>query len=79
MYDMRRKIRDMGNYVVPTETLNVVKDDPDDDRTLECAVEARSDFLVTQDKDLLWVATFRDIRILKAADFLQRLLSQREP
>jgi len=51
MHDMREKLVGMSNFVVPAETLNVVPDDPDDNRILECAVEAGSDFLVTEDKD----------------------------
>ena len=51
MHDMREKLVGMSNFVVPAETLNVVPDDPDDNRILECAVEAGSDFLVAEDKD----------------------------
>jgi predicted nucleic acid-binding protein len=49
----REKLAKMGNVVVPKRPLQVVKEDPDDDRTLECAVEARSDYIVIFDKDLL--------------------------
>jgi hypothetical protein len=38
------KLRSIGNCVSPTETLTVVKNDPDDDRILECAVAANSDY-----------------------------------
>ncbi len=37
----------------PTQTLDVIKEDPDDNRILECAAAAKSDYIVTDDKDLL--------------------------
>jgi predicted nucleic acid-binding protein len=39
--------------VRPTETLDVIPNDPDDNRVLECAVTAGSQFIVTGDSDLL--------------------------
>ena len=61
--------------VQPSETLNVVDADPDDDRVLECAVAAASDFIVTGDNDLLRLGQFRNIRILRVADFM-KLIAQ---
>ena len=43
--------------------------DPDDNRILECAVEAGSDFIITADKDLLRLESYAGIRIIQAADF----------
>jgi putative PIN family toxin of toxin-antitoxin system len=57
--------------VQPTEMLDVVPHDPDDNRVLECAVAAGSAFVVSGDKDLLDLAEFRNIRILKVADFMK--------
>ncbi len=57
--------------VRPTETLDVIKQDPDDNRVLECAVAAGSRFIVSGDNDLLRLGQFRDIRIVKVADFMQ--------
>jgi uncharacterized protein len=56
--------------VTPTEALNVVSDDPDDDRVLECAAAAQADYLVTGDKHLLKLGSYRATRIVKAAEFL---------
>ena len=33
--------------VTPTQAVDIVKDDPTDNRILECALEARSDYVVT--------------------------------
>ena len=58
----------LANHVSPTRTINVVAD-PDDNRILECAVEAGSDFIITADQDLLRLESYAGIRIIRAADF----------
>jgi len=39
--------------ITPTQSLNVIAEDPDDDKIIECAVASGSDVIVTGDKDLL--------------------------
>ncbi len=43
--------------------------DPDDDIILVCAVETKSDFLVTGDKDLLVLKEYQDAKIISPRDF----------
>ena len=57
--------------VHPTITLDVVKTDPDDNRVLECAVAAGSQFIVTGDHHLLQLGHYGGIQIVKVTDFLQ--------
>lgn len=59
--------------VEPTERLSVIKEDPDDDRILECAVAARAEALVSRDNDLLRLKEFRHIPMMTLADFLVAL------
>ena len=54
-------------------TLAVVKADPDDDRILECAVEAASEFIISHDNHLLKLKSYEGIEIIKAGAFLHRL------
>jgi hypothetical protein len=49
----RGKLLALDNRVSPTETLCFVKEDPADNRILECAAVANSGFIVSEDKDLL--------------------------
>jgi putative PIN family toxin of toxin-antitoxin system len=64
--------------VTPTQTLDVVTEDPSDNRILECAVEAGSEFIVTGDKDLLRRGpVWRGIRIMKVAEFLDIMTERR--
>ena len=43
------ELRSVAMVVVPATTVNVIKGDPDDNRVLECAVEAGADFIVSGD------------------------------
>ena len=76
LQDVRQKILRIANHVTPKRTREIVQDDPDDDRILECAVEAASDCIVTEDKDLLRLKEFEGIRILRASEFLKTGLSR---
>lgn len=48
--------------------------DPDDDRILECAVESKSDAIVTGDDHLLRLGTFESIPIVTPREFLESFL-----
>ena len=67
---VQAKILCFANHVTPVEAVHVVQADADDDAILERAAAARSDFLVTGDKDLLKLGLFRGTRIIKPAAFL---------
>ena len=70
LQDAREKLLALGNHVSPTETLHVIKEDPDDDRILECAATAKSDFIVSEDKDLLRLGQFGNARIVSVRAFI---------
>jgi putative PIN family toxin of toxin-antitoxin system len=53
--------------------LAVVRRDPDDDKFLECAVAGRAGYLVTGDRDLRELGSFRGITILTAGEYLERM------
>ena len=56
-----------------TEKLSVVKDDTDDDKVIECAVAADAQFIVSGDHHLLKLKSFRGIKIVAPAEFLNIL------
>jgi putative PIN family toxin of toxin-antitoxin system len=47
------------------QKLNIVKDDPDDNMILECAIESGSKYIITYDKHLLKLNEFKTIRIIR--------------
>ncbi len=59
--------------VYPTEMIDAVSRDPDDNRVIECAVAAGSSYIVTGDNDLLSLGNYCGIQIIKVADFLRLL------
>lgn len=61
-------IRTLAKVVQPTERLRVVKADPDDNKILECAVEARANLIITMDKHLLRLKRFRAVGIAHPSD-----------
>ncbi len=66
----REETLGFATLVTTTETLNVVKTDPTDNRILECAVAAGSDTVVSGDLDLLRMGSVLGIRIVTVSDFL---------
>lgn len=66
------RIGDFTEKVEPSRKVDAVKDDPTDNKILECGTAARSVFIVTGDKHLLSVGSFGGAEIVKVADFLNR-------
>ena len=62
-----------AEIVEPEITINLISQDPDDNRVLECAVTADSEFIISGDKHLLNLKEFGDIRILSPDEFLRSL------
>jgi uncharacterized protein len=68
----RGEILTFATLVTPGERLDAVPADPTDNRILECAVTAGSEVIVSGDKHLLGLGTFRGIEIVSVNAFLQR-------
>ena len=70
--EARVALRAITEPIVPAVILDVVKDDPDDNKILECAQSAHSDCIVTGDKDLLRLARYDGMPIITVAEFLKQ-------
>jgi predicted nucleic acid-binding protein len=57
--------------VSPDSELQAVTKDPDDDRILECALDGKADLVVSGDKHLTRLKSFRGIAIVRPADFMR--------
>ncbi len=68
-----KKIHEYATRVRPKEKIEVIKEDPADNKFLECAVAGKASALVSGDRDLLNLKEFRGIEIIKAADYLKAL------
>jgi putative PIN family toxin of toxin-antitoxin system len=60
----------IARLVHPCQAIDAVPDDPDDNRILECAMTARSNYIVSGDKHLLRLGSYGGIAIIKVAEFL---------
>jgi putative PIN family toxin of toxin-antitoxin system len=64
-------ILEIGNLTTKTKRLNLLAEDPSDNKFLEAAIAGKADFLITGDKHLLKVRQFGKTRILRASEFLR--------
>ena len=68
------KAIEICKVVEPKRKIAAVKDDPDDDKIIECAIEAQVDYIVTYDyRHLLKLKEFEGIKIISPTEFLKIL------
>jgi putative PIN family toxin of toxin-antitoxin system len=68
--EARKWITGIARTAMPAVQFEVIKEDPADNRILECAVSAGSDYIVSGDNDLLRLGQYDSIGILNVSDFL---------
>ncbi len=64
------KIALIATLIKPTRKINVIKEDPEDNRVLECAVSAKVDVIVSGDSHLLDLKDYSGIDIITASEFI---------
>ena len=57
------------SLVVIKNKINVVKEDPDDDKIIECAIESNSEYILTYDNHLLKIKEYKGVKILRPEEF----------
>jgi len=65
------RLADFTKTVQPGQAVQIVTRDPTDNKILDCALAAKSDYVVTGDKHLLDLGQVGDVKIVKPADFLR--------
>lgn len=58
-------------FTTKTPKLKVIKNDPDDDKFIECAVALKANIVVSGDREVLAVKEYMGIRILTPQKFLK--------
>ena len=53
--------------------LKVIKEDPDDDKFLSCAVQGKADYIISGDSHLLELKSYQKIPIITVSNFMQLL------
>jgi putative PIN family toxin of toxin-antitoxin system len=68
------EIKEVAELVEVSSHINVISYPDDDNRVLECAVDGKTEFIVTGDtKHILPLKEFRGTKILSPSEFLNRL------
>jgi putative PIN family toxin of toxin-antitoxin system len=67
------ELQDICEILNPPRHIRTIKADPDDNRILECAVEAQAMCIISGDNHLLELGKYREIHIYSPADFLATL------
>jgi putative PIN family toxin of toxin-antitoxin system len=68
--EIDQQLRVIARIVTPTESINAVDADPSDNRILECAVAADAEVILSGDKHLRALGSFRGIPIQRVGEFL---------
>lgn len=58
-------------FTTKTPKIKVVKDDPDDDKFIECAISLKAEAIITGDKAVEAVGEYMGIKIVTPQQFLQ--------
>lgn len=67
-----------AKLIQPKKKLVIVKEDPDDDKFFECAVEGKARYIVSNDKHLLRVGNYKGVMVLSIQQFLKQIENNHE-
>ncbi len=63
----------LAAVVHPASVPPTVRDDPDDDQVLACAIAAQAEIIVSGDRHLLDLKEYRSMRIVRVAEAVSRI------
>ncbi len=69
-------VRRRGVWVVLRKKVEVIREDPDDNKFLEAALEGQADYILSGDKHLLNLKEFEGIPIIGLKEFLEIVKKQ---
>ena len=56
--------------IIPSKKVDVVKEDPDDNKIIECAIESEAEYILSYDNHLLRLKEYLGIKIIKPEEAL---------
>lgn len=68
----RSYIENCTTQVLPSRRIDAIKEDPDDNRVLECAEAAGCEYIITGDLDLLRLGKYGEIQIMTVRTFFDQ-------
>jgi len=78
VYGLLIELIGIAELVNPSKKVRVIQEDPDDNRILECAIEAGANYVITGDFHLLKLGGYQNIEILNPVDFLEKIMKDNE-
>jgi len=69
--NISNELESICDIAAPERQIAVMMSDPYDNMVLECAVEAKADYIVSGDAHLLDLGEFEGIKIVNSARFLE--------
>lgn len=67
-----QKLMQISVIVNPQESINVIKEDPEDNKFIEAALAGKADIIVSQDHHLLKLKNYGKIKIVTPEEFLKQ-------
>lgn len=71
--DFSALLMDKAEFVIPLEHINAIPNDESDNKFLDAAVAGQANVIVSGDQHLLELKSFREIEIVTAKEFLEKL------
>ncbi len=68
-----KRLGKKGEIIVPNVTVDIIHDDPADNRILECAVAGHADVIVSGDRHLRKLKSYQGMPIVRPVDFRRTL------
>ena len=75
-HDVEQALLDFSTFTIlvkPVQQFKVIKDDPDDDKFIDCAIACNADYIVSGDKHLINLKEYKGIKIVTSTEFLSVL------
>ncbi len=63
------KILLFAKLIEPKQKVEIIKDDPDDNKVIECAIESSSNYIISYDRHLLKLKEYKGIKIITPEEF----------
>ncbi len=65
------QILEVGNLVETKVKVDMIKDDPSDNKFLECAVTVDADYIISRDSHILKIKEFEGIKLISPEDYMK--------
>lgn len=66
------RILNISEIIIPKEKVNIVKEDPSDNKFIECALSGNVNYIVSGDNHLLKIKQYKGIKIIRTSEILKK-------